>query len=179
MKKIGTAAGLAAMTIVVGVLSGAALANGTHGTAKSESASAPAAKVYICHATGSASNPYVLIHVSSHALPAHAGHQSGHDIVLGSSPGACPQPATTASVKAAEHTQAAPPVKSAEQPDNATAPKANEREQNETAEASEQGEASDQNESASEQQLKSDDDNGRGDDNSGDREQHASDQSDD
>ena len=63
----------------------------------------PADKVYICHATGSASNPYVLIHVSSHALPAHTKHQDGRDIVLGSSPGPCPG-ASTSGVKGAEHT---------------------------------------------------------------------------
>src|SRR5205085_6881517 len=47
-------------------------------------------KVYICHATGSASNPFVLIHVSTNALPAHRSHQNGRDIVLGSKPGSCP-----------------------------------------------------------------------------------------
>ncbi len=47
-------------------------------------------KVYICHATGSATNPYVLIHVSVNALPAHTGHQDGRDIVLGDNAGPCP-----------------------------------------------------------------------------------------
>ncbi len=32
---------------------------------------APAPKVYICHNTGSESNPVVLIHVSRHAADAH------------------------------------------------------------------------------------------------------------
>ncbi|HEY6052417.1 MAG TPA: hypothetical protein VIU86_00725, partial [Gaiellaceae bacterium] len=41
-------------------------------------------KVYICHATGSSTNPYVLIHVSKHAEWAHTHHQDGRDIVLGS-----------------------------------------------------------------------------------------------
>jgi len=50
-------------------------------------------KVYICHSTGSSSNPYVLIHVSVNALPAHTRHHDGKDIVLGSSPGSCPLPA--------------------------------------------------------------------------------------
>ena len=153
MRKIGTAVGLAALAIIVAVLSGAALANGNRGAAKSESApkqSEPAAKVYICHATGSQSNPYVLIHVSSHALPAHTGHQDGRDIVLGSSPGACPQPATTQSVKAPEQTPTPPPVTPQSQEPNNTAPvsKANEPADNDAAEASEQGEASDQNQSA-------------------------------
>ncbi|HVH51758.1 MAG TPA: hypothetical protein VM690_06405 [Gaiellaceae bacterium] len=156
MRKIGIAAGLAALAIIVAVVSGAALANGNRGAAKPESApkqSEPAAKVYICHATGSASNPYVLIHVSSHALPAHTGHQDGHDIVLGSSPGACPQPATTQSVKAAEQTQTPPPVTPQSQEPNNSAPvsKANEPAGNDAAEASEQGEASDQNESATDE----------------------------
>jgi ABC-type sugar transport system substrate-binding protein len=30
-------------------------------------------KVYICHGTASDTNPYVLIHVSMEALPAHLG----------------------------------------------------------------------------------------------------------
>jgi hypothetical protein len=41
-------------------------------------------KVYICHATGSATNPYVLIHVSKHAEWAHTRHQGERDVVLGS-----------------------------------------------------------------------------------------------
>ena len=45
----------------------------------------------------------MLIHVSSHALPAHTKHQDGRDIVLGSSPGPCPG-ASTSGVKGAEHT---------------------------------------------------------------------------
>src|SRR5690348_8028903 len=113
MKKIGAAAVVAAMTIVVAALCGVALADDGHAAkpvkpapppkaahhdsttdqnkdqSKPESApkpSEPEAKVYICHATGSSTNPYVLIHVSSHALPAHTSHQDGRDIVLGSSP---------------------------------------------------------------------------------------------
>ncbi|MGZ4388953.1 MAG: hypothetical protein ACXVZL_06190 [Gaiellaceae bacterium] len=41
-------------------------------------------KVYICHATGSSTNPYVLIHVSKHAEWAHTHHQGDRDVVLGS-----------------------------------------------------------------------------------------------
>ena len=210
MKKIGIAAGLAALAIVAAVLSGAALANGTNGSTKPESApkpSEPAAKVYICHATGSATNPYVLIHVSSHALPAHTGHQGGHDIVLGSTPGPCPQPpAQAAEVKPAEHTQVAPTATPPEQSNTAPATKANEPQDNDPAEASDQSEsASDQGEAsdndvadASEQtadqnQSASDDDDnsasdqhaqshdGNGDNHSGDNHngdgQHESDQS--
>src|SRR5438552_14935275 len=121
MKKIGAAAVIAAMSIVVAALCGVALADDGHHAskpakpapppkaathddgkqkeAKPESASKPSepeAKVYICHATGSASNPYVLIHVSSHALKAHTSHQDGRDIVLGASPGPCPGAPTSA-----------------------------------------------------------------------------------
>ncbi|HLY94702.1 MAG TPA: hypothetical protein VKP14_07630 [Gaiellaceae bacterium] len=126
MKKIGAAAAMAAMTIVAAALCGVALADEGHQgakpakpapppqaashdsskdqntPAKPESASKPSepeAKVYICHATGSQSNPYVLIHVSSHALPAHTSHQDGRDIVLGASPGTCPGASTTSNVQ--------------------------------------------------------------------------------
>jgi hypothetical protein len=38
-------------------------------------------KTTICHATGSSTNPYVLITVSDNALPAHKRHQHGEDII--------------------------------------------------------------------------------------------------
>ncbi len=38
-------------------------------------------KVTICHATGSASNPYVTITVSVNAVPAHRAHHQGRDII--------------------------------------------------------------------------------------------------
>jgi hypothetical protein len=38
-------------------------------------------KVTICHATGSATNPYVQITISENALPAHLAHQDGRDII--------------------------------------------------------------------------------------------------
>lgn len=67
-------------------------------------------KVYICHATGSATNPYVLIHVSKHAEAAHTRHQDGRDIVLGETlTGSCPSaPPASAAVAPAQtqHTQA-------------------------------------------------------------------------
>src|SRR5438094_843994 len=150
MKKIGAAAAIAAMSIVVAALCGVALADdghhaskpatGNHKKAKPQPQpkhSQPEAKVFICHATGSASNPFVLIHVSSHALKAHTSHQNGRDIVLGASPGPCP--GATASVQSAQATSSCPN----DDDDQAKAPKAH-------------------------------DDNGRGDDKNGqDRDQKA------
>ena len=40
-------------------------------------------KVSICHATGSVSNPYVLITVSPQAEQAHAKHQDSRDVTPG------------------------------------------------------------------------------------------------
>jgi hypothetical protein len=69
--------------------SGCGASSGVKAAVKSEEQK-PQGKVYICHATGSATNPYVLIHVSVNALPAHTRHQDGRDIVLGDQPGPCP-----------------------------------------------------------------------------------------
>ena len=52
------------------------------------SSAAPAGKTTICHATGSANNPYVRISVSNNALPAHAAHQDQQDIIP--APPTCP-----------------------------------------------------------------------------------------
>lgn len=38
-------------------------------------------KTCLCHATGSTSNPYVLICVDDHALAAHEQHQDRRDII--------------------------------------------------------------------------------------------------
>ena len=54
----------------------------------------PAGKTTICHATGSATNPYVTITISDNALPAHARHQDGRDIIPAPE-GGCPKPQTT------------------------------------------------------------------------------------
>lgn len=53
----------------------------------------PAGKVIICHATGSETNPYVLIEVSENALNGHFrdGHQMGEDIINPPN-GVCPGP---------------------------------------------------------------------------------------
>ncbi|MCG3776692.1 MAG: hypothetical protein JW395_3552 [Nitrospira sp.] len=50
------------------------------------------AKVGICHATGSASNPYVFIMVSKSAVRAHQHHQDGRDIIGAKSQADCPKP---------------------------------------------------------------------------------------
>ena len=66
------------------------------------SSHAKAGKTTICHATGSATNPYVEITISNNAVPAHQRHQDGRDIVpapAGGCPGASesqPSTATTA-----------------------------------------------------------------------------------
>ena len=52
------------------------------------SSAAPAAKTAICHATGSANNPYVRISVSAAAVAAHEAHQDGRDIIP--APPTCP-----------------------------------------------------------------------------------------
>jgi hypothetical protein len=50
---------------------------------------AKAGKTTICHATGSATNPYVTITISDNALPAHARHQDGRDLIPAPA-GGCP-----------------------------------------------------------------------------------------
>jgi hypothetical protein len=50
---------------------------------------AKAGKTTICHSTGSASNPYVMITVSDNALPAHGRHHDGRDIIPAPA-GGCP-----------------------------------------------------------------------------------------
>lgn len=48
-------------------------------------------KVYVCHATASATNPYVLIHISVNGWThGHSHHQDGRDVFLGDKPGPCP-----------------------------------------------------------------------------------------
>src|SRR6266404_5211178 len=118
MKRIA-AAGTVALAIVT-VVCGVALAdNGT----KPAKPATPAPKVYVCHHTGSPSNPYVLIHVSSRSAPGRGEHG---DIVLGSSPGTCPA-ASTASIASSSNVNAATTKRNEEGNESATA------EQNENA----------------------------------------------
>jgi cobalamin biosynthesis Mg chelatase CobN len=62
------------------------------GTARSAAAAVAAeggpAKVALCHATGSLTNPFVLITVAIQALAGHERHQDGEDIVNPTGP--CP-----------------------------------------------------------------------------------------
>jgi LPXTG-motif cell wall-anchored protein len=53
----------------------------------------PSHKVGICHATGSATNPYVFIVVDKHAAEAHKNHQDGRDVIGVSSADKCPKAA--------------------------------------------------------------------------------------
>ncbi|MGX9902141.1 hypothetical protein ACW0JT_24095 [Arthrobacter sp. SA17] len=46
-------------------------------------------KVTICHATGSSTNPFVIITIDESALPAHRDHQEGEDIIPAPAAG-CP-----------------------------------------------------------------------------------------
>jgi hypothetical protein len=81
---------------------GRALAKGhtktqTHGNSAAPKTQGPpasnthakAGKTTICHATGSATNPYVTITISNNAIPAHQRHQDGRDIIPAPE-GGCP-----------------------------------------------------------------------------------------
>jgi hypothetical protein len=81
-----------ALLLGIGVTAAVALGAGgsSKETASSTSTSAPA-KAWLCHHTGSWKHPYHLIHVSTHAVPAHLRHG---DVMPGSG-NSCPatQPA--------------------------------------------------------------------------------------
>jgi hypothetical protein len=47
-------------------------------------------KITICHATGSATNPFVEITISENAVEAHRNHQNGEDIIPAPANG-CPK----------------------------------------------------------------------------------------
>ena len=63
-------------------------------------------KTTLCHATGSAANPYVEITISDRAVDAHARHQDGRDIIPAPA-GGCP---ATAPAQAPAAEQLAAPV---------------------------------------------------------------------
>src|SRR5206468_6519943 len=76
--------------------------------AVAETPSPPPGKVTICHATGSASNPYVRITISEAALAAHRAHQDGRDIIPAPA-GGCPTgPGTTTHETTTHETTTAP-----------------------------------------------------------------------
>jgi hypothetical protein len=66
-------------------------AGGCPGGSATTSATPGNAKVTICHATGSATNPFVTITVAAAALAAHTRHQHGEDVV--GATGECAAPA--------------------------------------------------------------------------------------
>ena len=59
------------------------------GTGQQQPPGGEAGKTTICHATGSATNPFVIITISDNALPAHQAHQDGRDIIPAPA-GGCP-----------------------------------------------------------------------------------------
>jgi hypothetical protein len=78
----------------------------TQAKSKSESGSshAKAGKTTICHATGSATNPFVTITISDNALDAHRRHQDGRDVIPAS--GDCPATALSQPTPPTGETQA-------------------------------------------------------------------------
>ena len=69
---------------------------------------AKAGKTTICHATGSATNPYVTITISNNALPAHMRHQDGRDIIPAPA-GGCPTGQQTQTEQPPGTTEQTPP----------------------------------------------------------------------
>jgi hypothetical protein len=88
MRRVLTILGVA---LVLGVGLTAAVALGAKGSSKDITTTTAQAKVWLCHHTGSWKHPYHLIHVSTHAVPAHMRHG---DVAPGSN-NSCPttQPA--------------------------------------------------------------------------------------
>lgn len=68
-------------TALLSLLGVAALAPASAALADGTSDGNGDGKTTICHATGSATNPFVLITVSNNALAAHRRHQNGEDII--------------------------------------------------------------------------------------------------
>ena len=81
---------LAGLTVVFGAaMTGQAFSEPGRSDAPGRPAEAPA-KVTLCHATGSVTNPYVVITISENGLHGHDGHEG--DIVPAPA-GGCPAPA--------------------------------------------------------------------------------------
>jgi hypothetical protein len=74
--------------VLLGLLALAALAFGLV-RSQSEAAAAPKPKVTLCHATGSATNPYVQITVSQNAVKTH-GHAAHENDIIPAPQGGCP-----------------------------------------------------------------------------------------
>jgi hypothetical protein len=70
---------------------------------------AKAGKTTICHATGSATNPFVTITISNNALPAHMRHQDGRDIIPAPA-GGCPTGQQTQTEQPAKPEKTPPPT---------------------------------------------------------------------
>jgi hypothetical protein len=85
------------VALVLGIGVTAAVALGAGGSSKDNSTSTATSKapvkVWLCHHTGSWKHPFHLIHISTHALPAHMRHG---DVTPGAN-NSCPttQPAGT------------------------------------------------------------------------------------
>lgn len=76
---VGAIAALAAgVTAAVALGAGTSSADTSTGTTTAAAAGATtttaSSKVWVCHHTGSWKHPYHLIHISTHALPAHMRH---------------------------------------------------------------------------------------------------------
>jgi hypothetical protein len=67
--------------VVAALFVGVAVGCGEGVTGVDRNASSLDSKVTICHATGSETNPYVVIEISENAIPAHEHHQEGDDII--------------------------------------------------------------------------------------------------
>jgi len=76
---------------------------------------AKAGKTTICHATGSATNPYVTITISNNALPAHMRHQDGRDIIPAPAAG-CPTGQETQTEQPPVTTEETPPPTTPQMP---------------------------------------------------------------
>jgi hypothetical protein len=85
------------------------------------------AKVTICHATGSETNPYVTITIAEPAVAAHRRHQHGEDIIpapAGGCPAAAIAPAAPTATATPTETKAAAPAAQVVAPAKAVAPAA-------------------------------------------------------